>query len=108
MTAPKQVWVNMSHDGDGLMRGNPIDNTGMLAQYLNKIYCFGHLGEEKVYKEDRPSRPAYSSNQPLVLKVWVEPPHKPARERNRLTRLDVLKQMFEVSLTAHTSTSYYR
>ena len=95
--SPKQVWVNMSNCGDGLLRGNPLANTEMLAQYFIRGSCFGHLGEEPVYREDRVSRAFDTRDQPLVLKVQVLPPSKPARERNRLTRMDVLKQMFEVS-----------
>lgn len=92
----KQVWTDLEDSGDGLLRGTPILNTEMLATYLNRSHCFGHLGPEKVYKSDTASNRMNFDNQPLVLKVQVMLPWKRREERNRLTRLDVLKQMFEV------------
>ena len=94
----KQVWGDLSHSGDGLLTGTPYSNTEKLAMYLNRTYCLGHLGSEKVYKEDDSVRPVSVNDQPLVFKVQLMPPWKPHRERNRLTRLDVLKQMFEVCI----------
>ena len=89
----------MEHSGDNLLRGTPLANTEMLATYLTRAHCFGHLGEEKVYREDGSERLSNTFNQPLVLKIKVSPPWKPIRDRNRLTRLDVLKQIFEVCIS---------
>ena len=95
----RQIWLDMQDSGDGLLRGTPTADTEMLATYLTRAHCFGHLGEEKVYKEDGPGRPSNTFNHPLVLKAMVMHPWKPSRDRNRLTRLDVLKQMFEVCIS---------
>ena len=77
------------------MTGNPTTNTEMLATYLSRANCFGHLGQEKVYRENERGHLFNSANQPLVLKVLINPPHQPHRERSQLTRLGVLKQIFE-------------
>jgi hypothetical protein len=97
-TKEKQVWVSMSHSGDGLMRGNPTENTEMLATYFTRAHCFGHLGEEKVYREDERGHLFSTGSQPLVLKLLINPPHQPHTEHARLTRLGVLKQIFEVTI----------
>lgn len=89
----KQIWTNLSHSGDNLLHGEPQDSTEKLSRFLNRSYCFGHLGEEKVYRDDDMPR---ASDGPLVLKVEVDRPHRPKKDRTHLTRLDVLKQMFEV------------
>ena len=97
----KQVWTDLSHSGDGFMTGQPRENTESLATFLTSTHCFGHIGSEKVYRETDVDR-EIGAYQPMVLKVKIEPLHH--RENNRLTRLDVLKQMFEV--TYHLSTVY--
>ena len=94
----KQVWTDMNNSGDQLLTGTPQDNTEKLAALLTRQHCFGHLGAEKVYKEDTVMQ---GFGQPLVLKVKICPPWQPQRERNTFTRLDVLKQMFEVSRFCH-------
>ena len=102
----KQVWTDLSHSGDGLLTGQPQLTTDKLANFLNNRHCFGHLGAEKVYREDEVSRASYG--QPLVLKVKIEPPHRPYRQLNRLTRLDVLKQMFEVCTIFPVRVNHYK
>jgi ubiquitin-protein ligase len=80
----------MQSSGDGLAVGYPHpDSTERLNTYLNRGHCFGHLGQENVYTDTQGSR-----DQKLVLKVQLLPPHNKAKE-NVLSRLDVLKQMFE-------------
>ena len=94
----KQVWSDMAHSGDGLLTGQPRPATDKVASLLTRAHCFGHLGPEKVYREEDVHR-EISYDQPLVLKVSVQGPWKPKKERNYLSRLDVLKQMFEVCIT---------
>ncbi|KAK3715699.1 hypothetical protein LTR37_006924 [Vermiconidia calcicola] len=91
----RQVWTDMESSGDNLLRGSPQAITDSLGIYLNRANCFGHLGEEKVYRDDQASRGLDVYTQPLVLKVLIDPPWKPRTECNQLTRLDVLKQCFE-------------
>ena len=87
---PLEFWTNMSSSGDGLSSGIPHpDSTERLNLYLNRGHCFGHLGQEEVYSDTQGIR-----DQKLVLKVLMTAPHRKAKQ-NVLSRLDVLKQMFE-------------
>jgi len=87
---PLELWTNMQSSGDKMSVGHPHpDSTERLNLYLNRGYCFGHLGQEDVYTDTQATR-----DQKLVLKVQMHPPHNKAKD-NVLTRLDVLKQMFE-------------
>lgn len=98
-----EVWANMTHSGDGLMTGTPChDSSSGLSQYLNRSYCFGRLGPEKVYRESVQDEGEDSDHDAegthLVLKVEVLPTTVSKRSDKRstgLSRLDVLKQMFE-------------
>lgn len=90
----KQVWTDMNNSGDGLLTGSPRETTEKLSTYLTRRYCFGILGAEKVYREEGGVLSGVA--RPMVLKVKISPPWKQSRRDNRLTRLDVLKQMFEV------------
>ena len=92
----KQVWTDLSHSGDTLMTGQPRHNSEKLSTFLTTVHCFGRLGDEKVYQEDSTVARGSDSGQPMVLKVKLEGPWRRNRERGKLTRLDVLKQMFEV------------
>lgn len=84
-----QVWTDLDNSGDGMPTGWPCkDTTTRLSSYLNRNHCFGRLSDEPVYRE---ARGGYSPT--LVLKVQMVPPH--AEESVVLSRLDVLKQMFE-------------
>lgn len=91
----KQVWADVKESGDGLWVGSPLADSEMMANYLTRTHCSGHLGPEKLFKEDLPVVRSNAADQPLVLKMKVNPPWKPHRKYNKLTRLDVLKQMFE-------------
>jgi hypothetical protein len=90
----KQIWMDLSNDGDDSLIGQPKQSTDTLSRYLNRSHCTGRLEDEKVYRED--DMYTLRSNGPLVLKVKIEPPYRPKRAHTHLTRLDVLKQMFEV------------
>ncbi|KAK5122405.1 hypothetical protein LTR85_003989 [Meristemomyces frigidus] len=86
----KQIWTNISHTDDGMLEVRyPRDNTEALSLFLNSAHCFGFLDAEKVYREPVTAR-GTAAQQPLVLKVQVNPPWKPKHDpRNKLTRLDV-------------------
>lgn len=89
------VWTNMSSSGDGLMRGSCNSTTDNLSTYLNRGHCFGKLSTEPVYRDQ--SGFPLDAHSPLVLKVFIsEPANKTERmDAGKLSRLDVLKQMFE-------------
>lgn len=99
----KSPWTDLNSSGDGLLTGQPRQTTDQLATYLNALHCFGTLGAEKVYREDDYVR---SAHQPLVLKVKIERAHRPKVENSRLTRLDVLKQMFEALINRMLAYNY--
>lgn len=95
----KVVWSDLTHTGDGFLTGSPCldSNQQQLSRYLTPVYCFGKLGDEKVYREDAEAGEIPQQNQPLVFKVKIEKwrPSHHGPEDSRLSRLDVLKQMFD-------------
>lgn len=95
----KQIWTSMLDSGDNLLTGQPQDATERVSRFFNRTYCSGHLGDERVYRE--PNAPVQGEADPLVFKVKVNRPHRPKHDRNYLTRLDVLKQMFEACFPCH-------
>jgi hypothetical protein len=91
----KQIWLNLSQSGDNMLSGSPQNITAKLSTFLTRSFCSGHLGEETVYRDE--SR-LPDSSAPLVMKLEVDDhPFVAKTVRKYLTRLDVLKQMFEVS-----------
>lgn len=94
----KCVWSDMKHSGDGMVTGQPRDNSERLSNLLNALNCTGTLSAESLYDEraGHPGPPR-AMNGPLVLKVAILPPCKPKDQGLiQYSRLDVLKQMFEV------------
>lgn len=89
-TSPVEVWANVEDSGDGHTWGYPQkDSTKVLSHYLNRQYCKGQLDAEGLF--DHSSR---VGDQPMVLKVQMCSPSRKSK-RSVLSRLDVLKQMFE-------------
>lgn len=85
-----QAWTDMQEAGDGTSAGWPCqDSTARLSSFLNRNHCFGNLANEGVYRE--PQREYCPT---LVLKVQMSSPYRKDK-RVVLSRLDVLKQMFE-------------
>lgn len=80
------------------MRGQVCeDMSQQLSRYLTPVHCFGKLGDEKVYLEtDQGDEENDQGEKPLVLKVSINN-WKPkfSLDASRLSRLDVLKQMFD-------------
>ncbi|TKA69329.1 hypothetical protein B0A55_07452 [Friedmanniomyces simplex] len=89
-----KIWYSLSHSGDGLPSRSYSFGPEDLSEFFNRVYCFGHLGEEKVYREDAATFP--DASQPLVFKEEVEGAWQTEDEPevSTLSRLDVLKQMF--------------
>lgn len=63
-----QLWTNMRSSGDGLLSGTPEQDSTKLASFLTRVHCFGHLGEEEVYREEVGGNGARSASgsHPLV------------------------------------------
>jgi hypothetical protein len=80
----------MEESCDGLSQGCPHkDSTQRLALFLNRTHCGGQLAPESLF--DKPGR---VPGQALVLKVKLSATFRKSK-RSVLSRLDVLKQMFE-------------
>jgi ubiquitin-protein ligase/uncharacterized protein YegL len=91
-----QAWMRLEDDGDGYFSGYPNhDPSKRLNAYLNRTYCLGQLEQESLHSDSQTA----SVNQTLVLKVQLQKqkPTRPRQDSNHITlsRLDVLKQMFE-------------
>lgn len=98
----RQVWTGMSSSGDGMCVGSPATSDQRLATYLNRSHCNGHLNAEPLFYQASeveagiPDIPLASD--PLVLKVSIQHVYSNKRARDAsgvLSRLDVLKNMFE-------------
>ncbi|KAM0701315.1 hypothetical protein Q7P35_011676 [Cladosporium inversicolor] len=88
--APYEVWTDMQGCGDGLFSGCPHkDSTQRLAFFLNRTHCRGQLAPESLF-----GTPEGVPGQTLVLKIKLSTSFRKSK-RSVLSRLDVLKQMFE-------------
>lgn len=96
----RQIWTDMSSSGDGFCHGSPQNSNDRLALYLNRSHCSGRLEAEPLFATDETEQDlgaVRSTDAPLVLKVSVSDvwSKKRGRSYGSLSRLDVLKQMFE-------------
>jgi len=94
------LWTGICDVGDGQLNGSVIKGYwGRLSEYFNLTHATGTLTDDScVDKKDEngASHRSLGGTQPLVLKVALAgPPGSSKRERNQLSRLDVLKQMFD-------------
>jgi hypothetical protein len=99
------VWTDIRSDGDGMRLGWPKKHTESLTPRLSRPYCHGKLGEELLCSEDR----VWTENEdrPLVLKVDIHSRSpKVSPNDSKLSRLDVLKQMFEAFINRLISYGY--
>lgn len=113
------VRTDLRDNGDGHGVGNPQEPWANMAEFLNSWHATGKLDHEGVYRtqttafNDDDSTDEGSvdeerdvqNNRPLVLKVRVASYSK-QKERSRLSRLDVLKQMFEALVNRILAYSY--
>jgi uncharacterized protein YegL len=92
-------WTKLYHTGDNHRSGTTVDaHWRPISQYFNRGYCTGTLATEScVDNEDPDERDApINANQPLVFKLRLGgPPRCQKTQNNSLSRLDVLKQMFD-------------
>ncbi|KAK3660943.1 hypothetical protein LTR22_007771 [Elasticomyces elasticus] len=100
------VWYGLTSSGDGLLTGTYAHGPENLSSVLTRHYCFGRLGEEKVYRED--DEASQDADQPLVFKVKVSKARRTTDELRdaKLSRLDVLKQMFEALINRMLAYNY--
>ncbi|KAK4552990.1 hypothetical protein LTR86_009914 [Recurvomyces mirabilis] len=95
MEEARICWMNLEDSGDGRLSGNYVHGPENLSAYLDAQHCFGHLGEEKVYRDH--TRVARSYDQPLVFKVAVttKSQRSETKRDRKISRLDALKQIFQ-------------
>ena len=86
-----KVWTDLNYRGDGKLTGMPKELWQKLNAYFVPRHSFGRLQNEPVW--DERAQGATPSPSPIVLKVLIS-----IGEGSRphgVTRLDVLKQMFD-------------
>ncbi|KAK7973177.1 hypothetical protein PG988_007311 [Apiospora saccharicola] len=87
----RTVWKELRQIGDGGYRGHPCKRQAKLSPLLSPPNCHGHLGEEMVWEKNDTK----GNDGPLVLKLRINKFQRRNIRQSRLSRLDVLKQMFE-------------
>ncbi len=91
----------MSDNGDGHRSGHPQGHSAQLSSFLNRYNATGVLKDEKVFDGDSDSEDIEMRDQdstpPLVLKLWIsgQPSESGGSKKRNLSRLDVLKTMFD-------------
>lgn len=96
----REIRTDITETGDGWVNFRLRDVTAKLAKYLTRVHCTGQLEPEKASTESSTSQSSHK-----VLKVTIGEMRGDAR-RHRLTRLDVLKQMFEALINRMLAYNY--
>ncbi|KAI4727940.1 hypothetical protein E4T49_04269 [Aureobasidium sp. EXF-10728] len=112
----QEIWTDLENNGDDHYVGNLPLNHELLRSYLNRYHAFGTLQAESVYKKkSSASNPVRvwdsdedeeDDDKPLVLKVQFSEAADREKDQRRLSRLEVLKQMFEAMINRMIAYSY--
>lgn len=109
----KRVWTDLRIYGDERYRGNISKNCESIANYLTPEHAFGSLLSEPVDRQkdtdaafDSPGEDEESVTPVLVLKVKINACREHEKGSRGLTRLAVLKQMFEAMINRIIAYSY--
>ncbi|KAL1881945.1 hypothetical protein Daus18300_000999 [Diaporthe australafricana] len=100
----RQARTNVTEFGDGWYSCDYPEDATKLATYLTTDRCTGQLEPESVFKGSS-ANTSGSQSIHKVLKVIITKPNKVARSQ-KLTRLDVLKQMFEALINRMLAYNY--
>ncbi|KAK6001276.1 hypothetical protein QM012_002607 [Aureobasidium pullulans] len=112
----QEIWTDLRSNGDDHYLGNLPVSSELLRHYLTPYHAYGTLEAESVYKRESNAPDPYrvwdsddeeeEDAKPLVLKVQFA--EAAARQKNirRLSRLEVLKQMFEAMINRMIAYSY--
>lgn len=92
------IWINMSRGGDAWVHGTPLALSTTLSDLFRKSHARGSLLAETLWT----ASPTYDNGQ-LVHKVVVA---KSTKRDRKLSRLEVLKQMFEALVNRMLAYSY--
>lgn len=100
---PVELRTNVKAIGDGWIRFTKRNSTESLAAYLTPEHCTGHLERENIFSDNAGTLASQSSHK--VLKILVRAKNEEDKDY-RLTRLDVLKQMFEALINRMLAYNY--
>ncbi|KAF2114818.1 hypothetical protein BDV96DRAFT_575954 [Lophiotrema nucula] len=94
---PFVLWTNLKFQGDNSYCGQTTNHWEPLSRYLTTEHCFGKLEGEPAFNnaDEHGNIIASGSTKPLVLKIQLGSQPRNRYRHKRLTRLDVLKQMFD-------------
>lgn len=95
---PFVIWHNMYSIGDNFQRGHTAPHWEPISKFFNSRNATGSVNAESMIDAtNRLSDPQQPSTEgPLVLKLSLgSEPAPPTSQRKTLSRLDVLKQMFD-------------
>ncbi|KAG9697826.1 hypothetical protein KCU95_g3327, partial [Aureobasidium melanogenum] len=111
-----EIWTDLKSNGDNHYVGNIAEHRELLQNYLTTWHAFGTLGPEPVYlvessgstdSEDPYSDEDYGqAYKPLVLKIKFSEAAGHEKRKRALSRLQVLKQMFEAMINRMIAYSY--
>lgn len=100
---PVKLQTNLEKMGDGWFRSTRCKSTERLAAYLTLGQCTGHLEPESIFSDNAGTLASQTSHK--VFKILVR--EKDEEDKGyRLTRLDVLKQMFEALINRMLAYNY--
>lgn len=99
----QEIRTNMAENGDGWVKYELRDATEKLAEYLTQGHCTGQLDPENAATGSTSIRGSQASHK--VLKVMIGESRGDAW-KHRITRLDVLKQMFEALINRMLAYNY--
>lgn len=99
----REITTNLRDYGDGWYTQQTLDETESLSLYLTQSHCTGQLESEDAFTKDTSNLGSQSNHK--VLKVMLATPREDAWNHG-LTRLDVLKQMFEALINRMLAYSY--
>ena len=97
---PFAIWRNVYNEGDGHFRGSREYHWESLSDFLNYRFATGILHEES-FLDDKDTEGNWLSRsreqRPVVLKLGLSRPRDRINGPQRSSRLDVLKQIFDVN-----------
>ncbi|KAM3414997.1 hypothetical protein BST61_g10134 [Cercospora zeina] len=103
------IWKHWRyHSGDGMRTGYPRSQTDRLSRSFDRDTCNGKLEDEPLCDEAVARDPQEGGDaKPLVMKVDIQDRRNlGSRQRATLSRLDVLKQMFEAYINRSIAYGY--
>jgi uncharacterized protein YegL len=111
-----EIWTDLEGNGDDHYLGHIAPNDELLRDFFTPHHAFGSLQAEAVYKSESKSSADFEvwdsgdddqqNGKPLVLKVHVSKVSTREKDERRLSRLEVLKQLFESVINRMIAYSY--